>query len=106
MWDIFVELGRVTAPCGTPDEARIAAALPRAETYLQALAEIGGDGPWLTGPILTPTDLRTALILAHCRLAAESVPTIGRHPAHRHLAGRNKARPGLAASGLTDLAHT
>ncbi len=43
VWDIFVERVRAPARGGTPDEARIAAALPRAETCLRALTEIGGD---------------------------------------------------------------
>ena len=72
VWEVFVERVRAPAPGRTTDETRIAAALPRAETCLRALAEIGGDGPWLAGPALTLADLHAAPIsfISACRQRA------------------------------------
>lgn len=71
VWDIFVE--RIRAPMWgrTADEARVAAALPRAETCLCALAEIGEGGPWLAGPAMTLADLHAAPMFAYFRMTPE-----------------------------------
>ena len=59
VWGLYIE--RVEAPRRgrTPDEARIARLLPRAETCLAALENLA-DGPWLAGPTLTLADLHAA----------------------------------------------
>lgn len=71
VWDIFVE--RVRAPMWgrATDEARIAAAVPRAATCLRALAEIGEGGPWLAGPAMTLADLHAAPMFAYFRKTPE-----------------------------------
>jgi len=84
VWDIFVERVRAPATGRAPDEARIAAALPRADTCLRALAEIGGAGPWLARqPWMQPLEIQPQpdqlFIWALARLpfqtfAAEPVP--------------------------------
>lgn len=57
VWDIFIE--RIVRPSQgrAPDEARIAAALPRAATCLLALERIMGDGPLFVGASITLADL-------------------------------------------------
>lgn len=54
VWDIYVE--RVARPAsGVPgDEARIAAAMPKAADCLSALAALMGEAPWLAGPANQP----------------------------------------------------
>ena len=61
------------------DEARIAAALPRAETCLGALEALMADAPWLAGPELTLADLHAAPIFAYAVLAPEGVALLARH---------------------------
>ena len=55
----------VTAEGQGPDEAKIAAALPRAQTCLNALAHLKGEGPWLAGETISLADLHAAPILAY-----------------------------------------
>ncbi len=98
VWDIFVERVRAPARGGTPDEARIAAALPRAATCLRALAEIGGDGPWLAGPMLTLADLHAAPMFAYFRMAPEGAAMLARHPRIAAWLDAMMARPSLAAT--------
>jgi glutathione S-transferase len=98
VWDIFVERVRAPARGGTPDEARIAAALPRAETCLLALAEIGGDDRWLAGPAITLADLHAAPMLVYFRIAPEGAAAIARHPRIAAWLDAMTARPSLAAT--------
>jgi glutathione S-transferase len=98
VWDIFVERVRAPARGGTADEARIVAALPRAETCLRGLAEIGGDGPWLAGPSLTLADLHAAPIFVYFRLAPEGAAMIARHPRIAAWLDAMLLRPSLSAT--------
>lgn len=70
VWDIYVERtrGRSGKP---PDEQRIAAALPRAQTCLKALSGLMGDKVWLAGSDLTLADLHAAPIVAYFLRTAE-----------------------------------
>jgi len=78
VWDVYVE--RVVHPAiGLPtDETRVAAALPKAETCLAALAALMGEGPWLAGAALSLADLHAAPMIAVFRLAPEAGPLLGR----------------------------
>jgi len=98
VWDIFVERVRAPASGRAPDKARIAAALPRAETCLQALAEIGAAGPWLAGPMLTLADLHAAPMLVYFGLALEGAAAIARHPRIAAWLDAMMARPSMAAT--------
>jgi glutathione S-transferase len=71
VWDIYVE--RVSRPAGgaAPDEQRIAAALPRAETCLAAISGLMDRAPWLAGDAISLADLHAAPMLAVFRLAPE-----------------------------------
>jgi glutathione S-transferase len=74
-------------------EAKIAAALPRAEVCLSALEELLGEAPWLAGSAITLADLHTAPMFARFRMAPEGEQLLERH---RRLAGwweRISARP-------------
>jgi glutathione S-transferase len=71
VWDIFVERVRAPANGRAPDEAKIAAALPKARTCLHALEDLMGAHPWLAGPALTLADLHAAPMFAYLRLADE-----------------------------------
>lgn len=96
--EIFVEQVRTPARGGMPDEALIAAALPRAETCLRALAEIGGAGPWLAGPVLTLADLHAAPMFVYFRMAPDGAAAIARHPRIARWLDAMMARPSLAAT--------
>jgi len=98
VWDIFVERVRAPANGRAPDEARIAAALPRADTCLRALAQIGGAGPWLAGPALTLADLPAAPMFVYFRMAPEGAAAIGRHPRIAAWLDRIIARPSVTAT--------
>ncbi len=79
VWDIFVERVRAPANGRMPDEARIAAALPKAETCLCALRDLMGGGPWLAGGTLTLADLHAAPMFAYFRMAEEGSRLLARH---------------------------
>ena len=98
VWDIFVERVRAPARGAAPDEARIAAALLRAETCLRALTEIGGAGPWLAGPALTLADLHAAPMFVYFRLAPEGATMIARYPRIAAWLDAMMARPSLTAT--------
>ena len=98
VWDIFVERVRKPAMGRPPDEVRIAAALPRAETCLHALAEISGNGPFLAGPALTLADLHAAPMFVYFRMAAEGGGMIARHPCIAAWLEAMMARQSVAAT--------
>jgi glutathione S-transferase len=79
VWDIFVERVRAPANGRAPDEARVAAALPRARTCLQALEGLMGAHPWLAGPTLTLADLHAAPMFAYFHLADEGAKLMADH---------------------------
>jgi len=79
VWDIFVERVGVPRQGRVSDEARIAAALPRAETCLRVLDAFLQDQPWLAGPALTLADLHAQPMLALFRLADEGARLLAAH---------------------------
>ena len=80
VWDIYVE--RVSKPKrgAVPDEARIAAAMPVAETCLAELARLRGDGPWLAGNRLTLADLHAAPMFFYFLKAVEGRALLSAQP--------------------------
>ena len=98
VWDIFVERVRAPRQGRAPDEARIAAALPRAEICLAALADLMGAGPWLAGPQLTLADLHAAPIFAYAVLAPEGAALLARHDGIRRWWEKMAARASMAAT--------
>ncbi len=83
VWDISVERKRDPAEGRGPDEAKITAALPRAEICLNALAHLKGGASWLAGDNLSLADLHAAPILAFFTTTPEGqalmagVPALG-----------------------------
>src|SRR5215475_11672849 len=79
VWDIYVERMRAAENGRVTDEARIAAALPRAETCLGALEALMAEGPWLAGPMLSLADLHAAPIFAYAAMAPEGAALVARY---------------------------
>jgi glutathione S-transferase len=79
VWDIFVERVRAPAQGRSPDERKIAAALPMADTCLDALAGLMGQRPYLVGHAPTLADLHATPMLAYFRLAPEGAALLKRH---------------------------
>ncbi len=79
VWDIYVE--RVSRPKRgqVSDEAKIAAALPKAETAASALEGILGDHPFLAGDRVSLADLHAAPMLGYVERAPEGAAMIARH---------------------------
>lgn len=98
VWDVFVE--RIDAPREgrAPDEAKIAAALPKARLCLGALQDLMGAGPWLAGASLSLADLHAAPMLAYFRLTPEGTALLAEHPALAAWWERMSARPAMAAT--------
>jgi glutathione S-transferase len=80
VWDIFVERVRALAQGRQPDEARIAAALPKAEICLRALVDLMGESPYLVGRDLTLADLHAAPMFIYFRMAAEGAALLRQMP--------------------------
>ena len=80
VWDVFVERVRVPQRGGTPDESKIAAALPRARTCLSAIEALMGASPFLAGPQLSLADLRAAPMIAKFRVAPKGARLFGACP--------------------------
>ncbi len=81
VWDVFVERERVPAKGGTPDEEKIAAALPKAKSCLRALEDILGVNPWFAGTVLSLADLHAAPMFFLFRLAPEGGEMLTEFPA-------------------------
>ncbi|MFZ5791602.1 MAG: glutathione S-transferase family protein [Pseudomonadota bacterium] len=79
VWDIVVERALVPQGGGTPDEAKIAAALPKAETCLAALSALAG-APYLLGEQLTLADLHLLPVIAYLRLVPEGQKLLAKAP--------------------------
>lgn len=98
VWDLFVERVRAPAQGRAPDESKIAAALRRAETVLDALTELMAGRPHLAGPQLTLADLHAAPMFIYARLAGEFAALLRRRPALEAWLDRMIQRPSSAAT--------
>ncbi|HEY8015065.1 MAG TPA: glutathione S-transferase family protein [Dongiaceae bacterium] len=98
VWDIYIERMRAAENGRVSDEARIAAALSRAETCLGALEALMADAPWLAGPALTLADLHAAPIFAYGMMAPEGRALVARHGAIQDWWERMARRPSMAAT--------
>jgi glutathione S-transferase len=97
VWDIFVERVRAPQNGRAPDEARIAAALPKAETCLAALERLCG-GAWLAGPDFTLADIHAAPMLAYLRMAREGLALMAQRVRLERWWQAIAARPGMIAT--------
>ncbi len=93
VWEIYVE--RVSRPAGglSADEAKIAAALPRAEVCLSALSDVMGETPWMAGLSISLAYLHAAPMFATFRLAAEADLLLAPHNRLRAWWDRVSNRP-------------
>src|SRR5262249_17425947 len=98
VWDIFVERVRAPAQGRAPDEARVAAALPRAATALAALAEIIGGNTYLTGEAPSLADCHAAPMIAYGHMAPEGRELLVAQPRLVAWWERMSARPSHAAT--------
>lgn len=80
VWDIYVEAVSKPKRGETIDEAKVAAALPRAATCLEALTCRKTSGPWLCGDQLTLADLHAAPILAYFVKAPQGLALLEQKP--------------------------
>ncbi|HET6198322.1 MAG TPA: glutathione S-transferase family protein [Acetobacteraceae bacterium] len=79
VWDVFVERVRAPAQGRDADEARIAAAMPRAATCLAALQALMDGRAWLAGDGPTLADLHAAPMFAYFTMTPEGRDLITRH---------------------------
>ena len=98
VWDIFVERADGSPPDGEPDEARIAAALPRAETCLAAIEDLMQGDAFFLGDEPTLADLHAAPMIALFRLAPEGERMLGAHPRWTRWWDHMNQRPSMAAT--------
>jgi glutathione S-transferase len=98
VWDIFVERVRAPQQGRSPDEARVAAALPKAETCLAALETLMGKGPFLAGPARTLADLHATPVFIYFRMAREGAALLAAHPKLQAWLDAMMERPSIAAT--------
>lgn len=98
VWGIFVERVSNPAQGRFTDEARIAAALPRAATCLGALAARLGDDPWLAGPTLSLADLHAAPMFDLVHRTPEAAGLMAPWPTLRAWWARMKDRTAMNAT--------
>lgn len=98
VWNIYVESVSKPREGQRRDEAWIAAALPRAETCLDALERVMGHGPWLAGAHFTLADCHAAPMFDYFRLAAEGAAMLATHESLSRWWERMAARPSMLAT--------
>ncbi|HJQ59266.1 MAG TPA: glutathione S-transferase family protein [Vineibacter sp.] len=98
VWDIFVERVRAAAQGRTTDEARVAAALPRARTGLDVLEDVLAKGQFLAGATPSLADLHAYPMIALFRLAGEGVRLLAEHPAVERWRAVMAERPSVLAT--------
>ena len=94
VWEIFVE----RTGAGPPDEAKIAAALPRAETCLAAIGELMAGQRFFLGDQPSLADCHAAPMIALFRLAPEGAAMLAGHPRWLEWWDTMNARPSMAAT--------
>ncbi len=98
VWDVFVERVSVPQSGGTPDEAKIAAALVRARTCLGAVESLMGAGPWLVGARVSLADLRAFPMFELFRKAPEGARLLDSTPGLARWFEAMAARPSAIAT--------
>lgn len=106
-WYLFQGVGnvivfqRILTPLvlgGTPDEDKIAAALPQGRLVFSVLAGLLGDQPFFAGGALTLADLQVAPQMAMLAQTPEWAELSGPHPNLAAWIARMEARPSFAAT--------
>jgi glutathione S-transferase len=95
-----ITFARVVAPkLGLPiDEARIAAAIPKAKVCVAEIGGLLGDQQFMAGEALTIADLMLAPHLTMFAETAEGAPMLQPHPNIRAWVERMNARPSTMAT--------
>ncbi len=96
VWGIYVE--RVSKPAKglAADEARIAAAWPKAEVCLDALSSLLGGAPWFGGSTISLADLHLAPMIYYAMKAPEARTLIAKHANLSAWWERLVARPSMS----------
>src|SRR5690606_32999015 len=80
VWDIYVETVSKPKRGEAADGDRVAAALPRAATFLAALSRLKAEGAWLCGETMTLADLHAAPMFSYFTMAGEGRTLLSEHP--------------------------
>ncbi len=97
--EVFVERVRSKAHGRSADEAKIAAAMPLAETCLRALEELADpEGPSLTGSQVSLADLHAAPMFAYFCMAKEGAELLSSQPRLERWWQAMRARPSMTAT--------
>ncbi len=83
---------------GTPDEAKIAAALERARICLAAVESLRAAGPWLAGARVSLADLRAFPMFDLFRKAPEGARLLDSYPGLARWFEAMAARPSAIAT--------
>lgn len=101
VWDIYVETVSKPRDGKPTDERRVADALPRAETCLDVLAGLMGEGQWLAGDGLTLADLHAAPMFGYFARADIAGSMLAKHPALAAWWERMRERPSFVGTEPT-----
>lgn len=96
IWDIFAERVRAAFEARKPDQQRIAAALPLAETCLDELVELMDEGPYLAGERVTLADLHAAPMMIYAQMSPEGAALVHARPALATWLSRVRRRSSIA----------
>lgn len=100
VWGLYVERVAKPARGAVADEARIAAALPKARACLAAMSSLMADNAWMAGPQLTLADLYAAPMVDYLLIAPEGRRLL---PDYGNLAAwwsRIAVRPSMTTTAL------
>lgn len=93
VWDIFVE-----RTLDSPDEDKLAAAVPRAETCLQAIEDLMTADSFMLGPSPSLADLHAAPMIDLLRQSLEGKRFLANHPRWLAWWQAMNERPSMAAT--------
>ena len=95
---LFWQRAVVPMTGGTPDEAVVAACLPRVRLCLAELERLMGQGPWLAGAELSLADIMLAPVLAYLQMTPEAASLMAERPGLSRWWQAMAARPSMATT--------
>jgi len=98
VWDIYLERTEPPREGRASDEAKIAAALPKARLCLHVLADLMAGAPFFAGDALSLGDLHAAPMFAYFLAAPEGAALTAEQPALTAWWQRIAGRPGMTAT--------
>jgi glutathione S-transferase len=102
VWDIYVETVSKPRRSEPTDAARVARAVPVAETCLAELARLKQEGDWMLGSAISLADLYVAPVFGYFEKAPQALPMLGRHAALLNWWERMKDRVSYGDTEPTD----